>query len=192
MTRIIAGTARGRRLKVPAQVTRPTSDRVRESLFSSLESVLDFRGARVLDLFAGSGGLGLEAMSRGAGHAVLVDNAAQAAKVLAENIATVGLPGVRVERRAAQEYLDGPPREFDLVLMDPPYSVSDDSVGSLLRALTMGWLAPEAAVVIERGSASAGIEWPQGFGEPWNRRFGGTHVLRRVWYGHEQVPSPHP
>ncbi len=192
MTRIIAGTARGRRLKVPAQVTRPTSDRVRESLFSSLESVLDFRGARVLDLFAGSGGLGLEAMSRGATQAVLVDNAAQAARVIAGNIAAVGLPGVHLERRAAQDYLDGSPQEFDLVLMDPPYSESDQSVAAILRSLAAGWLAPEAVVVVERGSASAGLQWPPGFGEPWNRRFGGTHVLRRVWYGHDQVPSPHP
>ncbi|MCU0278150.1 MAG: 16S rRNA (guanine(966)-N(2))-methyltransferase RsmD [Candidatus Nanopelagicales bacterium] len=192
MTRIIAGTARGRRLKVPAQLTRPTSDRVREALFSSLESMRGMSGARVLDLFAGSGGLGLEALSRGAAEVVLVDNSAQAARVIAENIQTVGMAGAHLERRSARDYLTGPPRPFDIVLMDPPYSLSDDEVAVLVRALTGGWLSSQAIVVIERGSPGVADLWPVGFGASWNRRFGGTHVARAVWYGHEQVPSPHP
>lgn len=186
MTRIIGGRAGGTRLHVPAAVTRPTSDRVREAVFSSLEAVTDLRGARVLDLFAGSGALGLEALSRGAAQAVLVDSAAQAVTVVARNIRAVGLPGAEVRRQTCAAYLRTPARAFDLVFLDPPYDLPTAEVERLLTALTRGWLAEGAVVVVERGAP--GVSWPEGFGMGWDRRFGGTHVLRAVWYGHEQRP----
>ena len=186
MTRIIAGSARGRRLKVPASHTRPTSDRVRESLFSSLAAVVDLAGARVLDLYAGSGALGLEALSRGARSAVLVDSAAGAAKTMTENIAGVGLPGARVEKAAVADYLRRPAEPYDVVFMDPPYDLPDARVGEVLAALVRGWLAEDAVVVVERGDDGADLRFPAGFADVWKRRFGGTHVLRSVWYGHDQ------
>lgn len=194
MTRIIAGTAKGRRLKVPQSFTRPTSDRVRESVFSSLESVLDFTGLRILDLFAGSGALGLEAASRGAQDVVLVDNAPSVVKVMDANIASLGIAGVRAVKSTARAYLDGSARPFDVVFLDPPYEVPALDVAALLRRLVVGWLAPQAVVVVERGAFDAEIDWPLGFDEPWRRRFGDTHVLRAVWYGHSQqrprCPAP--
>ncbi|MDM7491157.1 RsmD family RNA methyltransferase, partial [Rhodococcus sp. CSLK01-03] len=94
MTRIVAGRAGGRRLKVPPRGTRPTSERVREALFSSLTARMELEGASVLDLYAGSGALGLEALSRGATHALLVESDAQAATVIRRNIGELGLPAV--------------------------------------------------------------------------------------------------
>lgn len=189
MTRIVAGAARGRRLKVPAALTRPTSDRVREAIFSSLASLMDLDGIRVLDLYAGSGALGLEAASRGASEVTLVDNSAAAARVLADNAAVVGLPGVRVERAAVADFLAGSPVECDLVFLDPPYALAAEQVTRVLAALRDGWLAPEAVVVVERGRDGEGLSWPLEFGDRWHRRFGDTHVLRAVWYGHEQVQT---
>lgn len=189
MTRIISGRAGGRRLKVPDAGTRPTSDRVRESLFSSLQSAFDFDGARVLDLYAGSGALGLEALSRGAAEAVLVDSAPGAQRVLQANLAAVGLPGGSIERCTVQDFLRRDQKVFDLVLMDPPYRAGDAEVEQVLSALAAGWLAAGATVVVERGATGGQIRWPAGFGDPWERRFGGTHVTRAVWYGHEQVPD---
>lgn len=184
MTRIVAGSARGRRLKVPADGTRPTSDRVREALFSSLDASGSIRGARVLDLYAGTGALGLEAASRGAADVVLIDSAAQAVRVIAENIATVGRPAVTVRRSSVADFLSGSPREFDLVFLDPPYVVGRVEVQTELDRLSRGWLADGAVVVVERGRRDPQITWPTGFGDQWERRFGDTHVLRSVWYGH--------
>ncbi len=181
MTRIIAGQARGRRLKVPAASTRPTSDRVRESLFASLETVIDLDGTRVLDLFAGSGALGLEARSRGAGEVILVDREAAVARVISANIAAVGLSGVRCERADVQAFLRGPASVHDVVFIDPPYDMPRQRVEEILHTLSRGWLAEGAVVVVERGDA--GISWPAGFEDRWARGFGGTHVMRAVWYG---------
>lgn len=187
MTRIIAGLARGRRLQVPAGDTRPTSDRVRESLFSSLESAVDLEGAQVLDLYAGSGALGLEALSRGAERVVLVDKSAPASRAMSANIATVGLPGATVERADVQTFLQAGPQPFDVVFLDPPYRLSSRIVEQVLDTLTQGWLGPQAVVVVERGRGGDDLTWPQGFGQGLNRRLGDTHVLRAVWYGHEQI-----
>ena len=129
MTRIIAGAARGRRLKVPSDGTRPTTDRVREALFARLDHLLGgFAGARVLDLFAGSGALGLEAASRGASAVVLVERDRRAAAVARANAATVGAPGVEIAAMTVAGYLAGAPRPFDLVLADPPYGVTSSEV----------------------------------------------------------------
>jgi 16S rRNA (guanine966-N2)-methyltransferase len=143
MTRIVAGVAGGRRLSVPAgRSTRPTADRAREGLFATilaLRGPLD--GARVLDLYAGSGAVGLEALSRGAADVLLVESDARAARVIRRNIETVGLPGARVladkvERVLARGPGGDPPR--DVVFADPPYSTPDTEVQRMLAALRDG------------------------------------------------------
>ncbi|MEZ5185647.1 MAG: 16S rRNA (guanine(966)-N(2))-methyltransferase RsmD [Candidatus Nanopelagicales bacterium] len=189
MTRIIAGEARGRRLKVPAAGTRPTSDRVRESLFSALDALIEIAGSDVLDLYAGSGALGLEALSRGASRVVLVDSSVAAVSVVEANVRAVGLPGAVVIRSGVRDYLRRTPSPVDLVLMDPPYDLPAAGVGDVLTALCEGWLAPQAVVVVERAAREPLLEWPPGFGPTWNRRFGDTRLQRAVWYGHEQDPS---
>lgn len=147
---------------------------------------MSFDGIGVLDLYAGSGALGLEARSRGAGKVVLVDHAAAAARVMKGNAAAVGLPGVEVVRSSAEAFLRTDPERFDLVLLDPPYDVASGEVEDVLRMLARGWLADDAVVVVERGTDGSDLSWPEGFGQRWNRRFGGTHLIRAVWYGHDQ------
>jgi 16S rRNA (guanine966-N2)-methyltransferase len=181
--RIVAGAARGRRLAVPAQGTRPTSDRAREALFSSLTSLLDLDGARVLDLFAGTGAVGLEALSRGAAHTTLVESGREAATILQANVAAVGLPGAAVVRAGVETYLAGPaPAEpFDLVFADPPYALADDALTDLLSVLGTGdsWLAEDAVVVVERRARTVGPTWPDVIVAIKDRRYG-EGVL---WYG---------
>ena len=137
MTRIVGGQARGRHLAVPPRGTRPTSDRAREALFNTLRAELDLDGARVLDLFAGSGAVGLEALSRGAEAVVFVESDRRAAAVLAENVATLALPGAVVRRLAVENYLGatGADEPYDLVFADPPYAVSAGAVATMLRLL---------------------------------------------------------
>src|SRR5919202_958028 len=148
MTRIIAGAAGGRRILVPPKGTRPTSDRVREALFSALETDPGLAGAAVLDLCAGSGALGLEALSRGAAHALFVESDRRAAGVLRRNVVDLALPGALVRGAPAAAVLSGPAdRAYDLVLVDPPYTVPDSAVaGWLARAHVHGWLADDAVV----------------------------------------------
>jgi 16S rRNA (guanine966-N2)-methyltransferase len=162
MTRLISGVAGGRRLKVPRTGVRPTGDRAREALFNSLGTLLDLRGAAVLDLYAGSGALGLEALSRGAASVVLVESSPAVLPVLKENLAAVGLPGGRVVAGSVPTVVAGPPRgRFDLVLADPPYATPAEEVYGVLGALAAGdWLAPEAVVVVERSSRERDWEWP--------------------------------
>lgn len=167
MTRIIAGLARGLPLSVPAKGTRPTSDRVREALFSALESRDLVDGARVLDLYAGSGALGLEAASRGAASAVLVERHAAAAGIARANAAKLRAAGadaeVSVVTRDARSWLErhaGP--AFDLVFIDPPYELGNDAlVGDLASLAPL--LAPEAVVVVERSTREAEPRWPDGY-----------------------------
>lgn len=182
MTRIVAGAARGRRLAVPPKGTRPTSERAREALFNSLRSLLDVDGARVLDLFAGSGAVGLEALSRGAVDVVLVESDARAASTVRANVDAIGLPGAQLRRRSAAAYLadEGERGEFDLVFLDPPYALSDQSLGGLLATLAAdGWLAPDAVIVVERSAHGTPPPWPDGVVSLMKRRYG-TGVL---WYG---------
>ncbi|WP_116948192.1 16S rRNA (guanine(966)-N(2))-methyltransferase RsmD [Jiangella endophytica] len=183
MTRIVAGTAGGRRLSVPpGNRTRPTSDRVREALFASLESALGgLTGLRVLDLYAGSGALGLEALSRGAEHCLMVESDARAAAVIRANVKAVGLPGAVVAASAVERVLATPPdAPYDVVLADPPYAMVDAELSGVLVFLTAGWLAPEALVVVERDRRSAPVTWPDDIVGGRERRYGET-VL---WYGH--------
>jgi 16S rRNA (guanine966-N2)-methyltransferase len=179
MTRIVAGRARGRRLEVPAgDGTRPTADRVREAMFSSIQSAFGaFAGLRVLDLYAGSGALGLEALSRGAGEVVLVESDPAAAATITANIEAVGLIGATLRRGAVEQVLAGPPpRFFDLVLADPPYAMSSEDVSGVLALLLAGWLAPDALVVVERPSRGEALSWPAGLVAERERKYGETMV----------------
>jgi 16S rRNA (guanine966-N2)-methyltransferase len=183
--RIVAGAAKGRRLASPADGTRPTSDRVREAMFSSLEAGVRLAGARVLDLFAGTGAIGLEALSRGASVAVLVEKNRAALDVLRRNVATVGLPGAEVVASPVARFLNGPPgHAFDIVFADPPYGVDSAELGASLGRLSdPRWLVPDGVVVIERSTRSDPLEWPEspaGFLTPVAERRYGDTVL---WYG---------
>lgn len=163
MNRIISGEARGRKIKVPPEGTRPTADRAREGLFSSLQVRFGFAGQNVLDLFAGSGALGLEAASRGAAEVVLVENDPQAVEIIRYNAGVVGHPNVHIEPVKASTYVTRAPSEhFTMVLADPPYELADEAVVDMLNALIPA-LADEAAVVIERHRDSPETAWPEGF-----------------------------
>ncbi|PLV99675.1 16S rRNA (guanine(966)-N(2))-methyltransferase RsmD [Corynebacterium ulcerans] len=163
MTRIISGEARGRTIKVPEQGTRPTSDRAREGLFSSLQVRFGFVGAKVLDLFAGSGALGLEAASRGADEVVLVENNPKAVQIIRHNMQVVGHPSVTVAEMKASTYVASAPKEyFDMVLADPPYDLPDSDIAEMLVAL-IPTLVDGAAVVVERHRDSPETAWPACF-----------------------------
>lgn len=178
MTRIVSGTARGRRLKVPPAGTRPTSDRVREALFNVLHARLDFDGVQVLDLYAGSGALGLEALSRGATHVLFVESDRRAAAVLKANIGELGLPGAAVRTAAVSAVLAAPSdRPFDVVFSDPPYALTGTEVAADLAALVeRKWIQPGSTVVVERSSRSPETAWPAGFHADKARRYGETRI----------------
>lgn len=175
MTRIIAGEARGHRLDVPARGTRPTSDRVREGIFSRLEHEDAIAGARVLDLYAGSGALGLEALSRGAAGAVFVEAHSGAAATIRRNIARLGYEGrARVVQKTVRSHLEGAPAEpFHTVLADPPYDL--DEAAEVLAALEP-WLGPDAVVLWEQSGRSRPPVWPTWLRDLGTRRYGETTV----------------
>ncbi|NEK57503.1 16S rRNA (guanine(966)-N(2))-methyltransferase RsmD [Geodermatophilus sabuli] len=174
MTRLISGIAGGRRLSVPPSGVRPTGDRAREGMFNSLSTLLDLEGATVLDLYAGSGALGLEALSRGAESVVLVENGPRVLPVLRANVAAVGLPGARVLPGSVPTVVAGPaPARFDLVLADPPYATPVAEVLGVLGSLVAGgWLAEDAVVVVERSSREPPWEWPTPLRGLRDRRYG--------------------
>jgi 16S rRNA (guanine966-N2)-methyltransferase len=185
MTRVIAGKAGGRRLTVPpGNGTRPTSDRAREGLLSTWESLLGgpLDGERVLDLYAGSGAVGLEALSRGAAHTLLVEADARAARTIRENVRSLGLPGAEVRSGKAEQIIrtPAPAAPYDIVFLDPPYAVTDHDLREILLTLRSGgWLAPEAIVTVERSTRGGEFHWPDGFEALRARRYGeGT-----FWYG---------
>ncbi|RKN38808.1 16S rRNA (guanine(966)-N(2))-methyltransferase RsmD [Streptomyces hoynatensis] len=188
MTRVIAGTAGGRRLAVPpGGGTRPTSDRAREGLFSTWTALWGpLTGARVLDLYGGSGAVGLEALSRGAAHVLLAESDPRAAGTIRENIRTLGLPGAELRAARAEQVVAGPPPgpPYDLVFLDPPYAVRDGEVGEILLTLGRnGWLAEDAVATVERSTRGGDFAWPAGFRELRSRRYGeGT-----LWYGRTAV-----
>jgi len=188
LTRIIAGSAGGRRITVPQQRsgrgTRPTTDRVRESLFNVLENRLDFGGLTVLDLFAGSGALGLEALSRGAASALFVESDHRAAAVISRNAADIGLTGAVVRRGAVATVLAaGAPTPVELVFADPPYAVTAEDIDQMIRLLVEnGWCTTDTVIVVERPTAAAEIGWPAGFSVWPTRRYGDTR-LEMACYG---------
>jgi 16S rRNA (guanine966-N2)-methyltransferase len=182
VTRIIAGAAGSLRLEVPKAGTRPTSDRVREAIFSALESWNLVRGSRVLDLYAGSGALGLEAASRGASEVVLVERHPQAAQVAVRNAKTVTqafrgseAPHVEVLRSSVQSYLDSldPRQKFDVILLDPPYDLSDDELtANLEKAAPL--VADDGVVLVERSSRTPEPAWPARLALLRDKRYGET------------------
>ncbi|WP_285698801.1 16S rRNA (guanine(966)-N(2))-methyltransferase RsmD [Actinomadura sp. NBRC 104412] len=184
MTRVIAGSAGGRRLAVPpGRDTRPTSDRAREGLFGTVLALLgSLDGLRVADLYAGSGAVGLEALSRGAAHALLVESNPRALKVIRRNVASLGLRGARpqggtVERLVEHEPEGGP---YDLIFADPPYALADTAVTRLLEALRdHGWTVPGSLVVVERAARGPALSWPEGYAAERDRRYGEAVF----WYG---------
>ena len=180
MMRIVGGRFRGRRLAAPrSQAIRPTSDRLREALFNILAHAYDapLAGARVLDLFAGTGALGLEALSRGAAFALFVDDGAEARALIRQNVATLGLGGVtRIYRRDATNLGPAHPLEpFSLAFLDPPYGKGLVEL-ALASARNGGWLAPDALVVVEEAAQSA-FKPPDGFQERERRRYDDTELI---------------
>lgn len=190
MTRIIAGQARGRRLAVPRTGTRPTSDRVREAMFASMESKLRSDGRTwsdvgVCDLWAGSGAVALEAWSRGATRVVAIDKAKVATEVIAANIQGIGAHGVEVMRASVSSAVQASPPGggFDVVFADPPYEVTDASIAAdLISAHASGWFTANAMVVVERAIRS-GSPFPEFVQEVEQRSYGDT----ALWYG--RVPE---
>jgi 16S rRNA (guanine966-N2)-methyltransferase len=170
----VAGVAGGRRLTVPPKGTRPTSERVREALFNAIESALDLDGASVLDLYAGSGALGLEALSRGAARVTFVESDRNALTVLRRNVAAVDIPGAQVVPGRVLSALEaGTTQPYDVVLADPPYAVTDEDLRAVLIALA-GWTTPGALVVVERSSRSADPDWPEPLEALRVKRYGDT------------------
>lgn len=174
MTRIIAGTAGGRRLVVPSGTsTRPTADRAREGLFSSLQSLIDLEGARVLDLYAGTGAIGLEAVSRGAATATLVDDDPRALTAIRSNVEALGLAATVVDAEVLR-FLAGEPDPYDVAVVDPPYDLDVDPV---LTAL-LPWLTDEAVVAVERRTRGPAPLAPEGLQLERSRRYGEA----TLWY----------
>ncbi|MGP3956049.1 16S rRNA (guanine(966)-N(2))-methyltransferase RsmD [Nonomuraea sp. 3N208] len=182
MTRIIAGSAGGRRLTVPpGRGTRPTSDRAREGIFLTLDSLYGLHGARVMDLYAGSGAIGLEALSRGAAEAVLVESDPKAIRTIRANVQYLGLEGALVVADKVERVLaKTPDAPYDIVFADPPYVVPDAEVLTVLELLRdNGWLVEEGLVAFERESRGKPMMWPEGYVEERVRRYGEASV----WYG---------
>ena len=162
----------------PGSGTRPTTDRVRESLFNVLAAHLDFAGLAVLDLYAGSGALGLEALSRGAASATFVESDRRAATVIADNVRSLGATGAVVRDVPVVTLLTGrPPRPVDLVFADPPYEVSASDVQAVLSALvTAEWVADGTVAVVERAAAGPELDWPGRWAAWQTRRYGDTRL----------------
>jgi len=181
VSRIVAGALGGRRVTMPpGRATRPTSDRVREALFSSLATLVDLEGCRFADLYAGSGAVGIEALSRGAAHALFVESDARTARVLRDNVAALGVTA-RAELVIAPVARTLAVRApYDVVFADPPYDLPAEDVTEMLDHLVRGgWLATDAVVVVERRTRSGPLDWVPGVTGLRSRRYGET----TLWYG---------
>lgn len=185
MTRIIAGSAKGRALKVPDRGTRPTSDRVREAVFSSLEHRLgSFVGLCIYDLYAGSGAFGFEALSRGAASAVLVENNRKAADIIRMNAQTTGLPATVVAADVAHFVTRPPQPHPDVVFVDPPYDLPAAAVQQQLAALLAQLPDHDVLLVVERSARDEASPIPAGCTDIDVRRVGETAVTYAHWYGY--------
>ena len=185
VTRIVGGEARGRRLAIPPRGTRPTSDRAREALFNTLSTELDLNGCRVLDLYAGSGAVGLEARSRGAGSVVFVESDRRAATVLQENINALGMDEATVHRCTVETYLAavGADEPFDLIFADPPYAVTARIIETMLASLAdQRWVVNGGIVVVERSARDPEPLWPSEIKAMKQRRYGEGCL----WYGRRE------
>ena len=182
MSRIIGGSAGGRRLRTPnGEATRPTSDRVREALFSTLESQLGaLTGLRFLDLYAGSGAVGLEAMSRGVGVVTAVESDRRTSRLVADNARALGFRHVEVLAQPVLRALGLHPRApYDVVFADPPYALENAEVEQALAQLVgHAWVSPGSVVVVERSARSVEPTWPTGLARTRVKEYGET-VL---WY----------
>lgn len=188
VTRIIAGTLGGRRLNTPrGDATRPTADRVREALFSRLAAQDALAGAYVLDLYAGSGALGLEAASRGAASVLAVESDRDTARLIRSNVEDFKVGGIVTVRNDTVERVlaagpgelavagDRDPATYELALLDPPYPLTDDVLADVLAALVDNdWLAPDATVVVERSRRAREPRWPTGLTAADARTYGDT------------------
>lgn len=191
VTRIIAGAAGGTPLTaVPGSLTRPTTDRVKEALFSRLDAFDVIAGSRVLDLYAGSGALGVESGSRGALTVDLVESDAKASGVCQRNAdlinGVLGRKAVTVHRARVEPFLERAPEAtaWDLVFLDPPYPLEEAGLSGVLEKLAVH-LAPGAVVVVERSSRSPEPGWPQGLTRFAEKKYGET----RLWYAEPFVPD---
>ena len=203
MSRIIAGSHGGRRLTMPpGDRTRPTTDRVREALFSAVAAWVGradaapaetLRGLAFCDLYAGSGAVGLEAASRGAGPVLLVEGNRRTATVTERNVAELGL-AARVRAGKVESLVAEPAtRAFDVVFLDPPYDVPSTTVTAVLAGLAdHGWLALDALVVVERSKRTPDFGWPALVEESWSRSYGETLLHYGACRGAEPVPQAEP
>ncbi|WP_333812302.1 16S rRNA (guanine(966)-N(2))-methyltransferase RsmD [Timonella senegalensis] len=183
----MAGSVGGRALKVPPKGTRPTSERVREAIFSRLEHYDVLEDTQVLDLFAGSGALGIEAASRGAREVVLVEASKSAAAICQTNVTTLGLVGVKVAHDKAENYAARPvTKAWDLVFLDPPYDISEETLGGILASL-VPHLDDRAVIVVERGSRSPKPGAPEQWRLITEKNYGDT----TVYYYEPELPVPY-
>lgn len=185
MTRIISGFAGSRKLTAPASATRPTSDRVRESVFAKLEAAGIIDGAKVLDVFAGTGALALEAISRGAQSAVLIEKDRKAFDVCQKNAeviaqASEGPVDISLTNQAAFKALENIVGQFDLIFLDPPYNLEPAKLFENLEQL-VSMCKPGATLVLEQSSRAA-VQWPESFVLDSDKSYGDTKVyfLRRI------------
>jgi len=189
MIRIVAGLAGGRRLATPAgRVVRPTADRVREALFSSLAAVRPLSGLRILDLYAGTGAVGLEGLSRGAAEALLIESDSRALATLRANVDALALPGARVIGARVADVLSGPaPGPFDVLFADPPYALPAAELAEVLNLAAAGrWVTPDAVIVVERAAREGSWAWPAGFDPTHHRRYGEA----TLWYARHRPGHP--
>ncbi len=199
MTRLIAGSAGGRRITTPSGAkTRPTTDRVREAMFSRLASLVGFDDIAVLDLYAGSGALGLEAASRGARQVCCVESDPATARLIARNASTLDLSAaVAVNVSRVEQVVPSGPTAlggataYDLVLADPPYPLGEDALEAVLQGLIeAAWLVPGAVVMVERSSRSPAPRWPSALAPLRSKKYGETTVHDAVHAGERIGPSP--
>ncbi|SDP48245.1 16S rRNA (guanine966-N2)-methyltransferase [Nakamurella panacisegetis] len=179
MTRITAGTYRGRRLQTPpGETTRPTSERVREALANALVAAGGLNGARVLDLYAGSGALGLELLSRGADSLVAVERERSALVALRANVAALGAADAQVVAADVGAFARTPAgRGFDFVVADPPYDLPTVELGEIFAALQAGGhLNPGADLIVERSKRSGEMVWPEPLVEARTKKYGDTRL----------------